>query len=536
MTMPTESDLMLLPEFRENPFINRLPLELSMREILKALSDPPDFSPDERTFPKHVRVHCLYRLRRCFVPLDHHLRLATDFSALLRQGYVSRNPLTTDYIHRLQDGHERIVSRDLAAGRHRVRSTAEGFALLGTSGAGKSTAIARILERYPQVIDHTEPFSLKQVVWLKLDCPYQGSPKQLCLNFFQAMDLLLGTRFLATHGRSRSGLDQMMTQMAQIANRHALGVLIIDEIQHLTLAKGLGSDALLNFLVTLINTIGIPVVMIGTMGALPVLQGDFRQARRANGLGTAIWERLQPGPAWDHFVEFLWRYQWTREEAPLTAEIRQVLYEESQGIIDVLVKLFMLAQLRAMELGLVRKRPEVLDAGLIRQVAKEHFKVISPMMAALKAGDRRKIAQYDDLRPLEEHVRQTLHHAQLRLKSEREPTIAPAPHQTDTPDPLMAALLGIGLARDVAELLAAETAAEHPDGSLLDQVGRIMDRLRKSGLKTAPSKAKLARQAAVKPVSELADIVAEGKLAGKTAHTSLVEAGIARTPRLDAVA
>nr|WP_264317504.1 AAA family ATPase [Acidithiobacillus concretivorus] len=122
----------------------------------------------------------------------------------MRQGYVSRNPLNTDYIHRLQDGHERILARNLEAGRHYVRSTAEGFALIGTSGAGKSTGINRILSYYPQVIEHQEPFSLQQVVWLKLDCPHQGSPKQLCIHFFQELDMILGTRTFAQFGRSRT--------------------------------------------------------------------------------------------------------------------------------------------------------------------------------------------------------------------------------------------------------------------------------------------------------------------------------------------
>ncbi len=532
--MNQPSDLMLLPEFRDNPFINRLPPQLSLRDAWAFLSDPPAFSPEERTYPTHVRLHCLYRLRRFFEPLEHHLRLEAAFSALLRQGYVSRNPLTTDYIHRLQDGHERIVARDLHAGRHHVRSSAEGFALLGTSGAGKSTGIGRILEYYPQIIEHDAPYSLQQVVWLKVDCPDQGSPKQLCFNFFQQMDLVLGTRFLPTHGKSRNSVELMLSQMSQIANRHALGVLIIDEIQHLTLAKGVGPEALLNFLVTLVNTIGIPVVMIGTMGALPVLQGDFRQARRANGIGSAIWERLPFGPVWNHFVDFLWKYQWTRDETPLTEDIRQVLYEESQGIIDVLVKMFMLAQLRAMELGQARKRPEVMDAGLFRQVASEHFKIIAPMMTALKTGDRRKIAQYDDLRPLDDYVLKIFHDAQIHVATSPVSDIAVDLRQTAQPSSdLVSALQKLGVAKDVAQLMAAQALAEYPEASLPELAIHIFTKLGET--KATAETPRSASRSKAKPVSKLANIAAVGKLAGKSAHDALAEAGIVRPPRLDAV-
>src|ERR1019366_9568855 len=167
MTPP--ADLPLLPEYRDNPFINRLPPQMSMRQALAFLNDPPAFSPEERRYRAHERLHCLYRLRRLFVPLEHHLRLEYAFSALLRQGYVTRNPKTTDYIRRLRDGYERIVASDLHAGTNRVRSSAEGFFLLGASGGRKSTSIERILEYYPQVIEHPDLNALKQVTWLKID-------------------------------------------------------------------------------------------------------------------------------------------------------------------------------------------------------------------------------------------------------------------------------------------------------------------------------------------------------------------------------
>lgn len=529
------TDISLLPEFRDNPFINRLPPQLSQRKAWQFLSDSPKFSPAERTYPIHLRMNCLYRLRRFFEPLEHHLRLESAFSTLLRQGYVSRNPLQTDYIRRLQDGHERILARDLTAGRHYVGGTAEGFALIGASGAGKSTAINRILAYYPQVIVHDEPFSLQQVVWLKLDCPHQGSPKQLCMHFFQELDLALGTRTFAQFGKTRNPVDLMMAQMAQLANRHALGVLIIDEIQHLTLAKGVGRDALLNFLVTLINTIGIPVITIGTMGALSLFQDDFRQARRANGLGCAVWERLQPGSSWDHFVDVLWKYQWTRQETPLTDEIRQVLYEESQGVIDVLIKLFMLAQLQVMEQSAFRNMPEIMDARLLRETAARHLKIIEPMLRALKTNNQREISKYDDLRPLDSHVWQVFQNTMPQTES----FLPPAPDldsekkpESDDVDPLIGALVQAGLATDLATLMAAKVRALHPDASILELIGHVSALLRDTG-RAAPKKgSRPARKSALhKPaVSRISDIVREGQEAGRSAEESLIAAGLVRRP------
>ncbi|MGB8839545.1 MAG: ATP-binding protein [Aliidongia sp.] len=237
------NDLDALPEYRDNPFIAGLPPLLSAPESWQALADPPIHREEERQYAPHLRAHCILRLTRYFEPLTQHLQLQEALSTTLRQGYISRNPLTTDYIHRLQDGYDRVVQRDLTAGRHRVRSTATSFALIGCSGIGKSTAIERLLELYPQIIAHEAPFSLQQIVWLKLDCPYLGSPKQLCISFFKAVDDLLGTNYLAKHGDTRISIDAMMVQMAHVANLHAVGTLIIDEIQHLRQAKSTGAEA-----------------------------------------------------------------------------------------------------------------------------------------------------------------------------------------------------------------------------------------------------------------------------------------------------
>ena len=377
----------VLPEYAGNPFIARLPPPLSVQDALTALTDLPGYGTAERHYPAHLRCHCIQRLARYFDPMHRHLALEQRIGALIRQGYIGRNPHTTDFIHRLHNNHERVIRRDLDAALHPVETTASGFALIGCSGIGKSRSIARILRLYPQTVAHDEPMALVQVSWLKLDCPHKGSAKQLCISFFREMDRLRGSRFQARRGAGRIALDEMVVHMAQIADLHALGLLVIDEVQHLMQAPGASREDLLNFLVTLINKIGLPVMIIGTPAALPLLQGAFRQARRASGIGSAVWEPMPEGGDWEGFIRRMWAFQWTRAESPLTDEIVAVLRDESQGIVDVVIKLYMLAPLRAIQLGELGGREEVIDAGLIRHVAKTELTLIAPMIDALRRGD-----------------------------------------------------------------------------------------------------------------------------------------------------
>jgi AAA domain len=398
-----------LPEYAENPFIVKLPPLFSAKKALEALRELPPFDPAERQHPAHLRAHYIFRLARWFEPLQKDLQLHASIGALIRQGYLGRDIRTGSYTRGLQESCVWIAKRDLNAPQSPICPAAASFALLGCSGMGKTTSVRRILGLYPQVIHHDEPLSLDQVVHLILDCPSGASPKQLCMSFFEKIGCLTDMPYLARYGGRRRSVDEMMIYMAHVAKLHALGVLVIDEIQHLKQARGTGADMLLNFLVTLVNTIGVPVIIVGTTSALPLLQGNFRQARRAT--GSPVWERMKEGPEWYHFITRMWPYQWTKEVTPLTDEIRQVLYKESQGIIDIVVKLFMLAQRRALELGLAH-RPERLEAKLLRRVAFDHFAIIRPMIEALDRGDAEA---FDDLRPLQDLVRQLLSDTLVRM-------------------------------------------------------------------------------------------------------------------------
>ena len=531
---PSETPPFELPEYSGNPFIARLPPLRSEEDAIKILEEPSAHSEVERRYPDHLRVHCIMRLARFFEPLNRHLQLEQRLSLLLRQGYLGRNPLTGSYLHHLRDSHERAVAKDLFAGGNPAPSTAASFALLGCSGMGKTRTVEQILHSYPQVIRHSEPFTFDQLVWLKLDSPHLGSPKQLCISFFQALDHLLGTPYHREY--RRRALDELMIDMARVANIHALGMLVVDEIQHLNRARGSGKEDLLNFLVTLVNTIGIPVVVIGTLGAVPLLQGDFRQARRASGLGSMVWERLERKDGWDHFVRRMWRCQWTQEQTLLTDEILDCLYEESQGIIDIVIKLYMLTQMQAIQLRHARSRPEKIDVKLLQHVARENFKLLSPMIGALKRGDREAIAKYDDIRPFHDHMEQLFQaamHSSLAAKKHL-PASAPVASTPDAPRGEATGQVGqmlnrLGVAADVAEvvLVAAVNAVGEEDQVAL--MTAALDQLKAgpAGPKgRTPRKRPETRQTAVPDDSDLRSIVTQKAAAGMSAYEALLAAGL----------
>jgi len=390
-----------LKEYENNPFIEALPDLFEVDEVIRQFTIYPHVDENERKTRVVVRHHMIKRLKNFVQPLDIHLDIERKLSTIIRQGYLARNPFSYEFLQRFQQLNkvkEEISDKQLEkleALNETLRSTAASFSIVGISGIGKTTAIERLLLMYDQVIIHSQycgkPLTRTQIVWLKIDCPYDGSLKTLCKTFFKAVDDILGTtKYFEKYGNNRNSTATMMIHMTYVATVHAIGVLIIDEMQHLLSSKN-NSDEMLNFFVTLVNIIGVPTILIGTFKALKVLQKDFRQARRASSEGSIIWDRMIKNEEWDFFLETMWQFQWLDSISELTDELNDVMYDESQGITAITVILFILAQELALE------KAEKITEVLIRRVAKKELKMIQKMISALRNNDLEEIIKYDDI-------------------------------------------------------------------------------------------------------------------------------------------
>ena len=138
-TVKTEYVEQMVPEYQGNPLIEALPDIRGTDQVVRMLSDKAAYNSGERELDAQYRLHCIHRLFRYFQPLEQHIYIEQRISRSIRQGYLDRNPLTPEY----------------AAGM------ADGFAAM-----------------------KEKPFAFTQLVWLKLDCPHDGSQKQLCYQFF----------------------------------------------------------------------------------------------------------------------------------------------------------------------------------------------------------------------------------------------------------------------------------------------------------------------------------------------------------------
>jgi len=415
-----------IEEFR-NPLIQALPPMLTKGDIIQKLMHMAPFDPSERGLDGHIRIHLLQRLFEVFTPLPINVQVWEMVNSLLIRSYIARNPFDKNYKHFVNQTGKEIIERKYNVNASlNFRSTACAGTLIGVSGMGKTTTVNRILSNIPQVIVHNEygrqHFDQIQLVWMKLETPYNSSVKALCLQYFTKMDEILGTNNLKKLVSRNWSVDSMIPYISQSSRNVGLGLVVLDESQFLLKR---GGSQLVDFLVSLING-GLSILLVGTPSSYTLFESEFRIARRLTGSKEILWNTMKNDETFRLFLEGVWRYQWIKNYTPLSDELVSAVFEETQGISDLVIKLYLYTQQFSIERGL-----EVITAEIIRRVAKENFKLMKPMLDALKTGNPYKIARFDDLRILDTKERASSPHpaspVQKRTNSMKKETKATIP-------------------------------------------------------------------------------------------------------------
>jgi hypothetical protein len=319
-----------------------------------------------------------------------YVNVLEQIGLLIHSGYVHRNPIRPEFKKSLVSFYRQSMEGEIRPIETSGPSTAPSFSLFGVSGMGKSTVLERALSFYPQALEHPD-HGILQLVWLKVDCPMDGSLKQLLWSIVAKIDATLGTNHTKLIGRTTT-IDKLILDVAKISAQHHLGVLVVDEIQHLLAAPGIGPAKMLNFFVTFANEVKVPFVVLGTPKAELFLDKLFREARRLSDHGSTIWVRMTRDNDWDFFLKTLWKYQWLQKAEGLTPELSEAMYVQTQGISALVVRLFQLVQLQA-----IRSKSERITVAMINKVAKERFVLLRPALDALRSGNQERIERFEDL-------------------------------------------------------------------------------------------------------------------------------------------
>jgi hypothetical protein len=164
---------------------------------------------------------------------------------------------------------------------------------------------------------------------------------------------------------------------------------------------------------------------------------------------------------WDIFVTSMWNNQWTADVVTINEEFKGALYDESQGITDVAVKLYAMAQIRAIALS-----DETFKPSDFRIVAAEGLGLAKRMLDALRSGDRKKIEMYGDIAPVQI---EDYYNAYAVILAERT-NIPEKRHESSLSEQAILQLLALGTPPSEAKRLTGKVLAEHQEFRKVSEV------------------------------------------------------------------
>lgn len=343
----------------DNPFLAAMPEMLPKEEFLTAIRSTPALPHNLPMISPEERRQSLPMLASLFVPLDYMYAVYDQLYRAIRETYTTRTTMEEiRQINALFCGKESTSYATQAA----------SGSVLGVPGIGKTSTIRRALETMPQVIEHTEymgqPFYCKQVLYLRIECPSDCSVKTLALNLLSALDRAIGSDYLHQLISLRSiAASAVATQVKILCMTHHVGLLLVDEIQNAveTAQRNRQIKPLLKFLVELTNDTATAVYFVGTPAAEQLFVSQEHLKRRTRGIRLLP---LKPDGTYRRFLEQLWPYQLTPQQASLTEKMENKLFDYSGGIPAYIIKIFQESQAQALLMGKARIDERVMQRAI----------------------------------------------------------------------------------------------------------------------------------------------------------------------------
>ena len=352
----TTQELAVYTSDEDNPYLAAMPELLKKDDFLLRIRSLPVLPADMSDLSGETRRKLLSGLADLFLPMDYMYMIYDLIYRAIQTTY--RTKTVVDSIRQIGI---------LRQGRQRTFATqAQSGAILGVPGVGKTSTVRRCLAQLPQVIEHRifqgQAFYKKQILYLCVECPSDCSIKTLAYSIIAAVDRAIGSDyFQVISHQSRISASALTTQLKIICINHAIGLIVVDEIQNAisTAEKARRIKPLVTFLLELLNDTCTGVYFVGTLEADEVFCGHDHLKRRTRGLRLLP---LRPDGTYRRFLETIWQYQFTLHRIALTDQIANNIYDHSGGIPAYIIQIFMEAQAQA-----IIGSEDVIDAKIVQR-------------------------------------------------------------------------------------------------------------------------------------------------------------------------
>lgn len=302
--------------------MEKMPRMLMGRELEKAMLSLPVYEPAICKADAGTRLTALDAMTDIYVPSQMSCEIYSKVYLAMLHSLKKKH--TKNAIQQGNQNHRKLQGM----GYHSVLGGSDSFSIIGPSGIGKSTAIAKsiALSGGNQIIATKNPYA-QIIPCINVQCPHDCSVKGLLLAILSQVDVLIGTRYEHLAVKDRASIDNLIGTVSQIALNNIL-LIVIDECQNICRNKG--GVNLVASMTQLINSSGVSICMVGLPETELFFGKEMQLARRSVGLSYSA---LPYDEYFIQFCETLFSYQYVTQPSKLTPELIELLYECTGGIV-----------------------------------------------------------------------------------------------------------------------------------------------------------------------------------------------------------
>lgn len=338
--------------------VMQMPKMLMGKELEEAMLSLPPYDPQICKADAATRIMALNDIAEIYIPSQMSYEIYSKIYLAMLHSLKKKQ--TVDAVRQRNQNYRRLQGLSYNS----VLGGSDSFSIIGPSGIGKSTALAKsiALSGGEQIITTHNPYA-QIIPCINVQCPHDCSVKGLLLEILSQVDMAIGTNYEQLAVKNRASIDNLIGTVSQVALNNIL-LIVIDECQNI--CRNRNGVNLIASMTQLINSSGVAICMVGLPETEYFFTQEMQLARRSVGLSYSAL------PCEGYFAllcETLFAYQYVTRLCRLTPEMIELLYECTGGIIAILVSLIMEAQQIAILTG-----KEELNKETILMAYKERLK------------------------------------------------------------------------------------------------------------------------------------------------------------------
>lgn len=311
----------------------QMPKMLMGKELEEAMLSLPPYDPQICNADSATRIMALNDIAEIYISSQMSFEIYSKIYLAMLHSLKKKQ--TIEAIRQGNQNHRRIQGLNYNS----VLGGADSFSIIGPSGIGKSTALAKsiAISGGERIITTNSPYA-QIIPCINVQCPHDCSVKGLLLEILSQVDMAIGTNYEQLAVKNRASIDNLIGTVSQVALNNIL-LIVIDECQNI--CRNRNGVNLIASMTQLINSSGVAICMVGLPETEYFFSQEMQLARRSVGLSYSAL------PCDGYFIslcEKLFSYQYIARYCRITPEMIELLYECTGGIIAILVSLIMEAQ------------------------------------------------------------------------------------------------------------------------------------------------------------------------------------------------